>query len=592
MKIKKIMSLALVFMLTLTLLNNQAVYADSGKVDAIQTTEAEEAAAITDAVTTEVVAKLAAETFADVIPTTETPAVEMPLTETPAEETPATEVPSVETPSSETPAKESPSVETPSAELPPVETPSAELPSVETPSAELPSVELPGIGDSTGGGNASTTDDGMMPTPDPGAGSDVGTVIPSQDEADAPILNVMPLKTIAKGSKFEPLKGVYALDNIDGDLTSKIVVESNNVNVNTVNISDTWAGTPYEVVYSVTNSLNKTTRVTAYVYVYDASYIGALSVSTTNFSVVQNENAMAKIRDNVVVRDIDGSIADPADYEIAVNGNIYTGGAGVLNVSVVVESLEYGTFTEETLTITVVKSLTLNVSDYSVYRSDTAAFDPLKRVDAYQTNADGSTTKLGAYNVTTDTGVSVIGVVDITTIGQYSLTYSAKNSMGIVDVKTVTVSVVSEDGFPTVTAADKKVEVGTSLNDAAIKSWATASDPVDGDNLPVQYTVAEGAIDTSKVGTYNITYSYTNSAGNTATASIKLEVVKKAAAAKSDAKNNNKTTVTKTTAAKTASSAKTGDTSNAAMLMLALMLSALMIAGVVYISRKRKGNKA
>ena len=65
-------------------------------------------------------------------------------------------------------------------------------------------------------------------------------------------------KTVNIGSKFDPLSGVKATDAEDGDITSKVVVSKNNVDINK-------AGT-YEITYSVTdkdnNTVTKTIKVT------------------------------------------------------------------------------------------------------------------------------------------------------------------------------------------------------------------------------------------------------------------------------------------------------------------------------------------
>ena len=68
-------------------------------------------------------------------------------------------------------------------------------------------------------------------------------------------INVKPVinasnKTVIVGDTFDPMKGVTATDNEDGNITSSIKITSNTVNTNKV-------GT-YEVVYSVTDSFGET----------------------------------------------------------------------------------------------------------------------------------------------------------------------------------------------------------------------------------------------------------------------------------------------------------------------------------------------
>lgn len=81
----------------------------------------------------------------------------------------------------------------------------------------------------------------------------------AEKEASAPVFHGMTSSTtITEGDTFDPMDGVTATDETDGDLTSKIVVEG------TVDTSK--AGT-YTLTYSVTNSQGKTTTFTRTVIV-------------------------------------------------------------------------------------------------------------------------------------------------------------------------------------------------------------------------------------------------------------------------------------------------------------------------------------
>ena len=64
-----------------------------------------------------------------------------------------------------------------------------------------------------------------------------------------PVINASD-KVVVIGNEFNPMDGVEAIDNEDGNITSKITIISNNVNTNVL-------GT-YEVVYSVTDSFDET----------------------------------------------------------------------------------------------------------------------------------------------------------------------------------------------------------------------------------------------------------------------------------------------------------------------------------------------
>ena len=73
--------------------------------------------------------------------------------------------------------------------------------------------------------------------------------VASADDVVPVISGVNESTTITVGSKFDPMAGVSATDDIDGDLTDKIKVEGT-VDANKVG--------DYKLVYSVTNSRGKT----------------------------------------------------------------------------------------------------------------------------------------------------------------------------------------------------------------------------------------------------------------------------------------------------------------------------------------------
>ena len=82
--------------------------------------------------------------------------------------------------------------------------------------------------------------------------------VASADDVVPVISGVNESTTITVGSKFDPMAGVSATDDIDGDLTDKIKVEGT-VDANKVG--------DYKLVYSVTNSRGKTTTFTRTVHV-------------------------------------------------------------------------------------------------------------------------------------------------------------------------------------------------------------------------------------------------------------------------------------------------------------------------------------
>ncbi len=119
--------------------------------------------------------------------------------------------------------------------------------------------------------------------------------------------------------------------------------------------------------------------------------------------------------------------------------------------------------------------------------------------------------------------VTTSGSVDINSVGSYTLTYSATDKAGNVSTKTRTVNVqLGADTIKPVIklngAATVTIDKGSTYTDEG----ATANDDRDG-NLTV---VTTGKVDTNKPGTYTLTYSATDNAGNNAT--VKRTVIVRA----------------------------------------------------------------
>jgi len=110
--------------------------------------------------------------------------------------------------------------------------------------------------------------------------------------------------------------------------------------------------------------------------------------------------------------------------------------------------------------------------------------------------------------------VSATGSVDTSTVGTYTITYTARDSAGNTATKTRTVNVVAAPDIaaPVITLNGSN-QMDVIQGDTFTDPGATATDNTDG-SITVSAT---GSVDTSTVGTYTITYTATDSAGNSAT---------------------------------------------------------------------------
>ncbi|WP_415407793.1 DUF1566 domain-containing protein [Sulfurovum sp. CS9] len=126
-------------------------------------------------------------------------------------------------------------------------------------------------------------------------------------------------------------------------------------------------------------------------------------------------------------------------------------------------------------------------------------------------------------NVDGDVPVSVSGTVDTSTVGTYTLTYSATDAAGNAATETRTVHVV--DIIPPIITLNGTNPMDIVEGSTFTDPGAIATDDVDGD-VPVSVS---GTVDTSIVGTYTLTYSATDAAGNdAATETRTVHVVAKA----------------------------------------------------------------
>ena len=117
---------------------------------------------------------------------------------------------------------------------------------------------------------------------------------------------------------------------------------------------------------------------------------------------------------------------------------------------------------------------------------------------------------------TADTGetVTASGTVDTSTIGSYTITYTATDAAGNTGTATRTVTVVDTTApVITVTSGTDTVEGGSTWTDAGATSDTGET------------VTSSGAVDTNTLGTYTITYTATDAAGNTGTATRTVTVV-------------------------------------------------------------------
>ncbi|MBC2116990.1 immunoglobulin-like domain-containing protein [Listeria booriae] len=299
--------------------------------------------------------------------------------------------------------------------------------------------------------------------------------------------------TVKKGASFDPLAVVTASDAEDGNLTSSVSVTANDVDTST-------EGT-YHVTYSVTDSDGNTTTKTI-----------TVTVSSNNAPVITaadktlKKGASFNPMTGVTASDTeDGNVTD----KVTVTANdVDTSAIGTYHVTYSVTDSD-GNTTTKTITVTVTSNdaPVITASDKTLKKG--GSFDPMASVSASDTE-DG--------NVTDNVTVTA-NDVDTSAVGTYHVTYSVTDSDGNTTTKTITVTVTSNDA-PVIVASDQTIKKGKAFD---VMAGVSASDLEDG-NVTSGITVTANDVDTNTVGTYHVTYSVTDSDGNTTTKIITVTI--------------------------------------------------------------------
>ncbi|AHJ34595.1 immunoglobulin-like domain-containing protein [Lacticaseibacillus paracasei] len=331
-----------------------------------------------------------------------------------------------------------------------------------------------------------TPDPNPTPTPEPSPKPDPSPTPTPTPVDQAPTISFADALYLHLGQKsFNLMDGVSAHDVEDGDLTNKVVYASN-VDVNT-------EGT-YQVTYQVTDSVgHKTSATRDVVVINDAPVIH-----------VSGEN---QIEVNHAFDPLQGVTAD--DYQdsdlttgIKVAGDVDTSNPGDYELAYTVTD-KNGTVTTLKRTVTVFATAsTLDVSKVPT---------ELKVGDQFNPNAN--VTAVSPYG---DVILAVDGSVDTSKPGSYELTYTATDKFGQKTVKKVTINVVADKPTLDLFKVPTKLKVGDHFDP---KASVTAISPYGDVTVDVK-----GSVDTSKPGSYVLTYTVTDKFGQTTSQSLTVTV--------------------------------------------------------------------
>ena len=315
-------------------------------------------------------------------------------------------------------------------------------------------------------------------------------------------------KTIEVGDEFNPRADVTATDEEDGDITNKIEILKNDVNVNEPGI--------YDVTYKVTDtqgaSYTTTIKVTVNPKAADLNACPVIQATDKTLTVGDEFDPLADvtaedeedgdITDKIEILENEVDTTKPGKYEVTYKVTDSGGASHVKTIKVTVnpkmEPLNAAPIIEA-------EDKTLTVGD---------AFDPMADVTATDAEDGNLTDKIEILN----------NEVDTTKPGKYEVTYKVTDSKGASYTKTITVTVNPKmevlNAIPTIKAEDKTITVGDTFDP---KADVTAEDVEDGD-LTDKIEVLKNEVDTTKAGKYEVTYKVTDSKGASRTKTITVTV--------------------------------------------------------------------
>lgn len=295
--------------------------------------------------------------------------------------------------------------------------------------------------------------------------------------------------------------GATASDNTDGDITTNIAVGGDTVDTNTVGV--------YTVTYSVSDAAgNPGAPLTRIIDVADRtvpviSLIGASPLDHEVGTIFVDPGATAA--DN-----IDGNISS----RISVTGTVNPNNIGAYTLSYNVADSAGNTANTAIRTV--------NIVDTGVPSITLLGDNPLL-LELGANFSDPGATAIDAADGDLTANILVTGTVDSNIAATYTLSYNVNDSQSNAATTVTRNVIVADRTAPTITLNGSNIvniEQGSTYTDAG----ATAADLIDGD-ISANVSADISAVDTSTIGAYTVTYSVSDVAGNSASASRTVNVV-------------------------------------------------------------------
>ncbi|MDV2575571.1 bacterial Ig-like domain-containing protein [Lactiplantibacillus plantarum] len=266
----------------------------------------------------------------------------------------------------------------------------------------------------------------------------------------------------------------------------------------------------YEVTYSYTDAAGNTVTKTATITVVASQ----ASIDTKDSTLVAGPSTTWKAADNFVsATDEAGSVLKLSD--ITVSGTVDPTKAGRYEVTYSYTDAA-GNAVTKTATITVVASqASIDTKDSTLVAGPSTTW---KAADNFVSATDEAGGALKLSDIT------VSGTVDPTKAGRYEVTYSYTDAAGNAVTKTATITVVASQA--SIDTKDSTLVAGPSTTWKAADNFVSATDEA-GSVLKLSDITVSGTVDPTKAGRYEVTYSYTDAAGNVVTKTATITVIVK-----------------------------------------------------------------
>ena len=296
--------------------------------------------------------------------------------------------------------------------------------------------------------------------------------------------------------------GAQATDAVDGDLTADIVIDA--TAVNTAALGD------YIVTYNVSDAAgNAAPEKTRTVSVVDTTkpvvtLLGDNPQSVEAGTAYDEQGATAT--DN-----FDGDIS----HQIII-------GSGSVNPNVIGMYFVTYRVTDSSGNQSSIVIRTVNVADTIAPEISLIGDDP-QSINIGDPYAELGATALDSFegDLTSEIVIDA-AAVDTSMIGSYPVTYTVADSSGNETQVTRTVT-VGDPNAPVITLLGDDPQV-IELGDPYVELGATALDDVEGD-ITGDIVIDASAVDTSKVGSYEVTYDVSDSSGNASQAIRTVDVI-------------------------------------------------------------------